>query len=841
MMQANASRDLEGLSPLEQEVLKPYYPDVDFNNLLIYYNADMKVSRIGNSVFGIGAETFAQTYGYSIYISAPKSDLPKRALFRTLIHELTHVEQYVQRGESLSTFGYDYFKGYVEAPASFDETYPTFDPCDEHRELNGVADCDVRYYNDPLEVQAYTNEHNRIQPVLDTYFTKLEDANAFCLVDLNAVVTIANNAPYEVDYGFRWAKQDRWSETVLQPGQTATHYIGIGCGGPVDEIPEINFFNGHENIVESLGYDVTPDGGKPPSADRGRQFQWMEDFAGRLDIFDGGDGPGFTLASDGNPIYGGAPFLSISGQSRAVEGSPYTLGIPQTGSADSITSVTVNWGDGSSDQYSGSTSTAVHTYAEESPQYSISATAVYKDETILTSNLVCVQVDDAGLHFGPVTLPAVLEGAPTGMVELATFTDDDPAGAITDYTAIINWGDGTSDTATFANGGISDLGTAGGLRTFAVEGNHTYATDGTYPLSILVEDAGSSSVTTALARVMDVPPTAGITGPTDGVRGQERDFTLTATDRSAKDRAAGYTFTIDWGDGSPVQTIAATPDNGSGVVVGHVFTTDGTYNVQVTATGVDDGIASAVVSQQEGITPFAIQDDPLYPGKTMLVIGGTLGNDRIRILEFPRSPAHVEFLLDQHIYSVAEPTSRIVVYGQAGNDTIDAGATITPAWLFGGDGNNILIGGNGNDVLVGGDGNDLLIGNGDRDLLIGGKGADTINAGQGEDILIAGFTDFDHNEAALAAVMAEWTSNHSYADRIANLSGIGSADRLNGDIYLIAQGPAATVHNDSSIDVLYGGGGGSSNWYFADLDGAFADAMHGRKKGEAVADLGAAP
>ena len=71
-------------------------------------------------------------------------------------------------------------------------------------------------------------------------------------------------------------------------------------------------------------------------------------------------------------------------------------------------------------------------------------------------------------------------------------------------------------------------------------------------------------------------------------------------------------------------------------------------------------------------------------------------------------------------------------------------------------------------------------------LLIGGSGADTLIAGSGDDLLIAGTTAFDANEAALAAIMAEWTSGRDYATRVANLSGTGSGPRSNGNFFLIA-------------------------------------------------------
>jgi Ca2+-binding RTX toxin-like protein len=355
-----------------------------------------------------------------------------------------------------------------------------------------------------------------------------------------------------------------------------------------------------------------------------------------------------------------------------------------------------------------------------------------------------------------------------------------------------------------------------------------------YTVTVRVTDNGSPPLCDAksfVITVRDVPPTAGIAGPADGVRGQERDFTLTAQDVSAVDRAAGYSYSIDWSDGSPVQTIAATANNGSGVVVGHVFTSEGDYTVKVTATGADDGLPSAVVSEKVHVTPFAIQDDPTYPGKTMLVIGGTTGDDRIQIAEQRFGTPQVAFMMNGQLYFVAEPSSRIVVYGQAGNDWIDASQTITPAWLYGGDGNDTLFGGQGNDVLVGGDGNDLLIGGSGRNLLIGGRGADTIFSAFGEDIVIGGYTSYDDRPAALAAIMAEWTSSNDYATRIAHLRG-DLAGGLNGSVFLKSKGPNANVFDDGASDTLQVGP--RRSWIFATVDGPSADRLFASWPGQIV-------
>src|SRR5262249_46645463 len=133
------------------------------------------------------------------------------------------------------------------------------------------------------------------------------------------------------------------------------------------------------------------------------------------------------------------------------------------------------------------------------------------------------------------------------------------------------------------------------------------------------------------------------------------------------------------------------------------------------------------------------------------------------------------------------PTGRIVADAQDGNDDVQvAGSIDRPAWLYGGGGDDRLHGGGGPSVLLGGDGDDTLLGGQGRDLLIGGNGADRLVGNGGDDILIGGRTAFDGNEAALCAVLAEWTSGRDYQARVANLRGLGSGPRANGNFFLTA-------------------------------------------------------
>jgi hypothetical protein len=118
--------------------------------------------------------------------------------------------------------------------------------------------------------------------------------------------------------------------------------------------------------------------------------------------------------------------------------------------------------------------------------------------------------------------------------------------------------------------------------------------NGTYVVSLTATDKdGGAGSTSATITVDNGAPTAGVSGPAEGLVGRPQAFTLTASDPSAADAAAGFAYTLDWGDGSPVQAIPPGPGNGAGLTVGHTFAAAGTYAVSVTATDPDGGSGSA--------------------------------------------------------------------------------------------------------------------------------------------------------------------------------------------------------------------------------------------------------
>jgi hypothetical protein len=85
-----------------------------------------------------------------------------------------------------------------------------------------------------------------------------------------------------------------------------------------------------------------------------------------------------------------------------------------------------------------------------------------------------------------------IEGIPFTST-VATFTDANPSGTVSDFTATIDWGDGSPPSP----GTV----TSNGPGRFSVAGSHTYATAGTDTLKITIADRGGSTTVAAPAKV----------------------------------------------------------------------------------------------------------------------------------------------------------------------------------------------------------------------------------------------------------------------------------------------------------------------------------------------------
>jgi hypothetical protein len=166
-----------------------------------------------------------------------------------------------------------------------------------------------------------------------------------------------------------------------------------------------------------------------------------------------------------------------------------------------------------------------------------------------------------------------------------------------------------------------------------------------------------SDAKTFTITVDNVPPTVLLTGPTDGfqgVSGQARTLTLGATDPSPIDQATGFTYALDWGDGT-IQTLSGL----SGVQVSHAYAAAGTYTATLTATDKDGGTSDPVT------LPLTIL--PVEQQGSVLAVGGTAANDHFVLT--PGGAGTVSVVANGQALGTFS-SSQVMAYGYLGTDTV---------------------------------------------------------------------------------------------------------------------------------------------------------------------------
>ena len=514
----------------------------------------------------------------------------------------------------------------------------------------------------------------------------------------------------------------------------------------------------------------------------------------------------------------GAPASSPEGTAISL-----TSSVSDPGSADVAAGFAYSWSVTKNGVAYGTGAAATFSFTpNDNGTYVVSLTATDKDGGVGSAS--------KSITVNNVAPTSTINGAPASSPEgtvinlTSTVTDAGSADASAGFSYAWNV---TKNGAAFASGTTSAL-------SFTPNDNGTYVVS----LSATDKDGGVGNASSATVTVTNVAPTATF-GPTSAVRGQNQTFTLSANDPSSADQAAGFTYTLNWGDGSAVQVINPTAGNGAGLSVSHLYTLTGAYSVSVSVADKDGGTRST--SSTLTVSAAALQPDFADPTKTKLVVGGTTGNDSITLAPTD-TLGTVSVTINGVVVGTFRPTGHIVVYGQAGDDTIKlpsstiGGSTVqvsTPADLYGDDGNDTLdtTGSSANNVLLGGLGSDTLTGGNGRNLLIGGAGGDTLRGGSGDDLLVGGSTDYDVNLAALSAIMAEWgRTDVDYWTRINHLTGAATG-ALNGSYFLTP----TTVHTDAAVDDLTGNAG--QDWFFYKATGNNKDKLRDKATGETATTL----
>jgi autotransporter-associated beta strand protein/parallel beta-helix repeat protein len=244
-----------------------------------------------------------------------------------------------------------------------------------------------------------------------------------------------------------------------------------------------------------------------------------------------------------------------------------------------------------------------YTYSEEltGQTFSVLVTDHNSQTSASTSTF---SVADADLTTNSFTPPVATEGAPFSGT-IFNFSDADPSGTASDYTALVTLGDGNSVTLTStasANGQI----VAHGNGTFDVNLIYTYAEElSNKTFSVVVTDHNSqTSASTSTFSVADADlagaSTATAAGGIEGAGTSGNAATLsgaTFTDANAAAPASDFTVTsVDWGDGSHDTTgLTVTGSGGHYTVNGsHLYGEEGPYNFSITVT--DHGGQTATIT-----------------------------------------------------------------------------------------------------------------------------------------------------------------------------------------------------------------------------------------------------
>jgi streptogramin lyase len=147
------------------------------------------------------------------------------------------------------------------------------------------------------------------------------------------------------------------------------------------------------------------------------------------------------------------------------------------------------WGDGTSSAGTLSAKggsidvSGSHAYSEEG-HFDVTVRIVDSQDGCaldMVSSAIVSDADLAGSGYGIDLKRGKVVGGP-----VATFSDADPFGTLTDYSAIVSWGDGTTSPATVAGNG-----------PFTVSANHRYRNRTPSTIEVTIRDKGGSVTTIA--------------------------------------------------------------------------------------------------------------------------------------------------------------------------------------------------------------------------------------------------------------------------------------------------------------------------------------------------------
>lgn len=240
---------------------------------------------------------------------------------------------------------------------------------------------------------------------------------------------------------------------------------------------------------------------------------------------------------------------------------------------DSSYSATITWGDGSSNSGTVSGLGGKFVVSGRHPNTGYGTSGSYT---------VGVTILDGSTPVAMTSTTAAVADYVEGPINLdVVFTDDDQYATKTDYTATINWGDGSSPTG----GTINSTQLA---QEFTLDATHTYAA-GQYTVTVTIQDVGGSSITSppqtinSTISVAERPLTVYTAAPVYATAGVPLNNTTVAlfVDPDPAGASRSAMATVDWGDGMSGQRTVSSAGGIFSVSGSHTYTATGTYPLSV--------------------------------------------------------------------------------------------------------------------------------------------------------------------------------------------------------------------------------------------------------------------
>ena len=309
------------------------------------------------------------------------------------------------------------------------------------------------------------------------------------------------------------------------------------------------------------------------------------------------------------------PTITVSSATSPVNtGQMVSLTFHASDADGTISSLSVNWGDGTSVDVMPGTATSdshIYTTTGSSPSkvYTITVTAI--DNSGSTGQtLASVTVNDRPpiVSVTGVSPNPALAGQPVSV----SFSTSDPDGTVSSI--VVNWGDGSPSDS---------------LAGTAASDTHTYASGGSFIISVTATDNSGSSSTGTISESVNAPLAPAVTinnvSPNPASTGQAVTVTFTVSSTTS---VSGVT--VNWGDGA-TDSLA-----GSATSDIHFYTSTGnvqtrTFTIAVTATNAaGSGSAATNVSvndQPPTIALTGVSPNPANTGTTVTATFSSTDSD----------------------------------------------------------------------------------------------------------------------------------------------------------------------------------------------------------------------